>query len=164
MPLNIIFDLDETLIDTSRLKPYRATDEGRKYVAENPFEVDTRDYSLLIKKVVKSYHSRNAASIVTNAAPEYALSLLEKHGFPRDIPIYANAQKPSIESIKQSREHHNSSEQETLMVGDTAKDILTAHQARVASVAVTWGSTSTREQIEKQSLPKLFLILAVLRK
>jgi len=33
------------------------------------------------------------------------------------------------------------------MIGDTARDILTAHQARIPSIAVTWGSTSSIEQI-----------------
>ena len=152
MRCNLIFDLDETLINTSKLRPHRATTEGKIYVANNPDLVETSGYSRSLRKIVGDYHSAKSVSIVTNAPEGYARALLQKHGFPKDIPLYAGADKPSIEEIKKAAAGKRYS---TLMIGDSAQDALTAHQARIASVAVTWGSTSTVEQLEKAEPTKI---------
>jgi len=151
MGCNLIFDLDETLINTSKLKPHRATTEGKIYVANNPNLVETAGYSKSLRKIVENYHSAKSVSIVTNAPEGYARALLQKHGFPKDIPLYAGADKPSIEEIEKAAAEKRYS---TLMIGDSALDILTAHQSRIASVAVTWGQ-STLEQLEKAEPTKI---------
>jgi len=142
------FDFDETLVDTSKLVPYRQTKEGRQYVADYPEQVETHLIDKRFVPLVNRFAKSNQISITTNSAKPYTKALLQKHGFP-DIPIYDNLHKPCHDKLKLVIREQCQSKGMALAIGDSASDILAAHGCSIPSVAVTWGKTSTIEQLRK---------------
>lgn len=146
----VFFDFDETLVDTSELRPYRQTAEGRRFVANHPEQVNTRltdpDLLALFNKLAK----RKLATIATNSAKDYTIALLNKHGFSTDIPIYDNLHKPCHHDLSQAIGNQQCNKaDDALYIGDSASDIIAAHGCRMPSVAVTWGKTSTPAKLIK---------------
>ena len=141
---NYLFDLDGTLLDTSKLKPYRNTNDGMNYVSEHPEMVPSALYSQRLVSLVNELGRHNKASVVTNAPSNYSIALLKKHGFNVDaIKIYAEMKKPSTDSLP-------AISPDTIMIGDTPVDIFTAHALKIPSIAVFWGiDTSTITRISK---------------
>ncbi len=141
-----MYDLDNTLIDTRAVRPYMKTQEGRLFVAQHIDQiVTTADDGL--RRLVERQHKRKEVSIVTDSPRDYALAVLQKHGFPKDLPIYAAANKPFNRGLSQAIADCKKPLEEIVVVGDSAKDILDAHKAKVKSIGVTWGKLFTQEQL-----------------
>ena len=145
---HIIFDLDQTLVDTSRLDAYRATRAGRNHIEINVGQMDTRLYNSDAVRYVQRLHRRGNVSVLTNSPVNFAFAVLQKHGFPRDLPIYGSASKPDVTALRKLMREQGVQSEDCLMVGDKALDILTAHEIRMASVGVEWGGYNTKEQLE----------------
>jgi len=145
----IFFDFDETLVDTSELRAFRQTAEGRDFIADHPDQVNTRliDTNLLdqFNKLAQS----NLTAIATNSSKTYTISLLNKHGFSTDIPIYYNLHKPCHDDLSCAIMDQCDQADDALYIGDSASDIIAAHGCRMPSVAVTWGKTSTPSELKK---------------
>lgn len=139
---HFFFDFDDTLVDTSELFAHRSTAEGRSYVANNSHLVNTQLCNPDLVKIVSALHKNNSASIFTNSAKPYTEALLDKHGFPTDLPIYSNAQKPDSKSLSSTIDILGIHPNDVLLIGDSAKDILAGHGCNVASIGVTWGQSS----------------------
>ncbi len=143
------FDFDETLVDTSKLVPYRQTSEGRQYVADYPEEVEThlinKRFVPLINRLAKS----NQISITTNSPDPYTKALLQKYGFSENIPVYSNLHKPCSDNLAIAIRKQCRSKKKALSIGDSASDVLAAHGCSIPSIAVTWGKTSTIKQLRK---------------
>lgn len=151
----VFFDFDETLVDTSMLRPYRRTDEGRRFIAEHPAQVDTSliDPDLLV--LFNELAQRNLAAIATNSARDYTKTLLEKHGFTTDIPIYYNMHKPCHDGLSRAIKGRCDEADDALYIGDSASDIIASHGCRMPSVAVTWGNTSTLSNLKMAEPTKI---------
>jgi len=127
----IYIDLDDTLIRTRQLLPYRRTAQGRNFVANNPHAVNTQMIGDL-REILRACE----ATVLTNSPRAYAHALLQKHNFP-DMPIIGAADKPFCEVAEGS-----------LIIGDDAKDVLAAHANRSASIGTAWGYSSA-EQLQQ---------------
>lgn len=125
----IYLDLDETIARTWHLQPYRKTKEGREYIARNINGLNTP----LIHPVLAEIAKR--CTILTNAPLEYAQALTRKLGI--EAPIIAAANKPFTKL-----------QPEALVIGDEARDVLTAHHNKLPSIGTAWGY-STKEQLEQ---------------
>jgi hypothetical protein len=163
---HIILDLDLTLVDTSRVEAYRSTNPGREYLQQNLGRLDTRLYDANCVRWVAQLNRRGKVSILTNSSPAFATAVLQKHGFPRDLPIYGAASKPDTYALRRLMREQRVSPDQCLMVGDKALDILTAHEVRIASIGVDWGGYNTEEQLDKaepfctvSSLDDLFTVV-----
>jgi len=143
----IFFDFDETLVDTSELRPYRQTNEGRQFIANHPDLVNTKHTDIGLLSLFNGLATKNYVAIATNSSLDYTRALLKKHDFSVDIPIYYNLHKPCHDGLFCAIKDKCHQADDTMCVGDSASDILAAHGCRIPSVAVTWGKTST--------LPKL---------
>jgi predicted HAD superfamily phosphohydrolase YqeG/predicted amidophosphoribosyltransferase len=146
---HLIFDLDETLIDTSCLKPYRGTAEGREHIVNKINKVKTSLYSPALRNIVRSFHRRDRVAIVTNSPLKFAKAVLKKHDFPNDLPIVANAKKPDSSKLRKFLRNQYILAHDSILIGDAAVDILAAHTLSIPSIGVTWGTRSTKKQLEK---------------
>ena len=152
--MHLLLDLDRTLLDTSELTPYMRTQEGRRYIVNNPDNVYTSEYDSYLKNIVKSLHRKNKITVVTNSPADYAKALLKKHGFPSDLSIIANSSKPNSVKIKnQLRRNHR--QEDILIVGDHPVDILTGHYLKVCSAAALWGTEFPETKLKKAEPAKL---------
>ena len=97
---HLFFDLDDFLVRTSHLAPYRLNAAGRRFVAQNPLSVSSSVIGDM-KTVVDQIDTIDSLKfhVLTNSASDYAKALLEKHEFP-DSVIIANAQKPNSATFK----------------------------------------------------------------
>lgn len=145
--MHFMYDLDNTLIDTRAVKPFMKTQQGRFFAAQNINRIATVANETL-RIVLERQHKRREVSIVTDAPEDYARAVLQKHGFPKDIPIYAAANKPFNRGLAKAIIDCKKPLEEIVVIGDSAKDILDAHQANIKSIGVLWGNLFTQEQLD----------------
>lgn len=152
-----VFDLDGTLVNTGDLWAYMKSPYGRQYLRKNIINVTTDNYfDDDLVKIVTNLHKHKMVSILTNSPADLAKLILEKHGFPSDLPINGNAQKPlscSLDTLIQSLNLNNS---DVVLIGDSSTDVLAAHGANVCSIGVEWGFGSPLENL-KESQPTVMV-------
>ncbi len=152
-----IFDLDDTLIKSVKvIRPYLKTAEGREFIVDNIMSINTRLISKDLVKIVRNLCKVHKISVVTNSPGEYAKAVLKKHGFPGNIQIYGSASKPDTSKLYEAITYSGVPLQRTLLIGDSALDIITAHEAHIASVGVQWGDVSSYKQLIKAE-PQLII-------
>ena len=144
--MHFMYDLDSTLVDTRAVRPYMKTRPGRLFAAQNINQITTTADDVL-KRLVEKQHKKGEVSIVTDSPEDYAHAVLQKHGFPGDIPVYAVANKPFNNGLSRAITDCRKPLEEIVVIGDSAKDILDAHMARVKSIGVTWGKLFIQEQL-----------------
>lgn len=154
MKKHYLFDLDDTLVDTCQLGPYRKTGEGKVYLVEHMAKVPTQLYSTALLDIIRTLHRQERVTIVTNAPTRYAEEVLKKHQFP-DVPLIGNAQKPDIAAIANVCNQHSIRPEHLLVVGDAPLDIVWAQETKIASVGVSWGHAASREQLEQAEPQRL---------
>lgn len=136
----IIFDLDNTLIDTSMLKNFRDKRQwqscynnfGSTNIIFNPNEL----------------HEYYYIGIVTNSPRNYAEQLLKFYGINYDCLIAyhdTDKHKPDSEPLLKCLKSLNKEVNEAICVGDNYNDTIAASTAEIFSIGVTWGD-STREE------------------
>lgn len=149
MKKHYIIDLDETLINTSKLKPYLQTKEGREYLNNNIEKVPSKDYDIRLAATLDAIIKKNEVTILTNSPESYARKILAKHRFP-DLKILGDAKKPNNTSLEYIIKNSDVERKHTLLIGDSSKDILTAHNSKIPSVGVSWGYSSKEQLVESE--------------
>ncbi|MBD3304496.1 HAD hydrolase-like protein [Candidatus Woesearchaeota archaeon] len=145
---HIIFDLDNTLVDTARLKPYMNTRAGRQHVAANISRLPTELCHPALEELIDVCEKYgDTLSVVTNSPQDYARAILGKHRILQNADIYANAHKPSSAYLELAVQMSGVPKKETVLVGDSAVDILAAHAAEITSIAAA-GGYSSQDQLE----------------
>ncbi len=125
----IYIDLDETIARTWRFQMYRKTKDGREHLAKNISKYQTPIIHPALIDIAKK------STILTNSPQDYAAALTRKLGL--DVPIIAAANKPFTTLPENS-----------IVIGDEAKDVWTAHLNKLPSIGTAWGY-STKEQLEQ---------------
>ena len=135
--MHLLVDLDDCLVDTSRIKVYRGNPAGRAYAAANINQLDTREVHPCLQEIVHGYARRGDVTVLTDSPADYAEAVLRKHGFP-DVPIIGSADKPFPDPGRLPQEP-------CIFIGDAAKDILTAHRFDQVSIGTAWGYSTERK-------------------
>lgn len=164
----IIFDLDNTLVDTTDCQPYLRTTHGRELIVDKlrENEVQTRLYDPkivdYINELSEMYHDTHVVFVTDSPnSPDcrYCETVLDLHGFEYDNQhILSNAGKPCCEIdvfLDQLAAYHDQdfSDVRVLVVGDTAKDIHFGHYIESPSVFCTWGTEFNVERITDNAMP-----------
>lgn len=135
----VIFDLDETLINSSSLKLYRDKRDWRSCY-DNVGNCTVYDY--LEDFLDLLYNNSIPVGIVTNSPRKYAETLLKAHNIKYDILIAyhdCEPRKPHPAPMLKCAELLEISPEQIISIGDDPKDIHAANKAGMTSVAVTWG-------------------------
>ncbi|WP_394166288.1 hypothetical protein [Photobacterium piscicola] len=163
----IIFDLDNTLVDTTNCQPYLRTTHGRALIVDKlrENEVQTRLYDPKIVNYIndlsEAHHDTHVVFVTDSPnSPEcrYCETVLDLHGFEYDNQhILSNAGKPccDIEVFLEELAvyHDDFSDVRVLVVGDTAKDIHFGHYIESPSVFCTWGTEFNVKYITNNAIP-----------
>jgi HAD superfamily hydrolase (TIGR01549 family) len=140
----IIFDLDETLLDTSMLRDDRANRRWRQ-LAGRLDEVETysddksRVQAADLPARVKDMGFQ--IGVLTHSPRWYAQRLLSAFGIPYDALITGSdgyAPKPDPSSLRAIADELGVPIEDCIMVGDDASDIGAAQNAGVVSIGVAW--------------------------
>lgn len=146
---HIIFDLDQTLIDTSCLKKYRDYGDW-KNVYLNIKKTEIYDGILELLEYLES--NNIGISIVTSSPKKYCKEILRVHNLSNKIQTiiaYHDVKKckPDPEPILKVMDLLiNVSNNEILHIGDLPSDTRAANAAKVISIGSLWGC------IDKNSL------------
>jgi HAD superfamily hydrolase (TIGR01662 family) len=136
----IIFDLDQTLIDSSKIEHLR---KARKWpdVYENlPL---TKVYDG-IPEMLSELTAEYKIAVVTSSPSSYCSRALKFHELPikvmvcfHDTQLRKPHPEPILEAVRKLGLHPN----EVVSVGDTPADIQASKSAKVTAVAAIWGAS-----------------------
>jgi phosphoglycolate phosphatase-like HAD superfamily hydrolase len=156
------FDLDDTIADTSKLRVYRRTEDGRKYISENT-EKFSIGYYPEITRLVNNLNEKGQASIITNMSEEYAKAVLKRGEFSSSLPVYCDLKKP-CQDLFEERVLSKKVWSDGIVIGNSPSDILAAHgyeedfagynwpkSHHLPSVGVLWGKYKDVEERFKQA-------------
>lgn len=142
----VIFDLDQTLVDTSISEGYRKDRNWSKvYGLTSSFQLYDG-----ISIALKYLTDNNIKICIVTASPgKYAKKVLDCFNIPFDhlVDYFSTARKkPFPDPMFRALELLNLNPSEVLSFGDRAIDMESAHKARIKSVACLWG-TSEKNQL-----------------
>lgn len=145
MPLRaVIFDLDDTLLESSALQDARAAQDWRAVLARldevRPFEV--ADGQPQVADLPRLARDRNlAVGVLTHSPRAYAAELLRRHGIVTDGIVTGSdgyPRKPDPTGLKALIAEFNVDAADTLVVGDDVVDFEAAAAVGVRSAGVSW--------------------------
>lgn len=146
----VIFDLDQTLVDSSKLEPLRNNRQWK----EIPNKIHEASLYTGIKNTLEQIHNRNIKiAIVTNSPSSYAKQILEYFDLKYDLLIgYHDVQKrkPNADPMLKVLDYFNLKPNEVISFGDRDIDIMSSNSANIKSIACGWG-TSDWDTLKKSS-------------
>jgi phosphoglycolate phosphatase-like HAD superfamily hydrolase len=138
--MGIIFDLDQTLVDSNVAKTYRDKGQwGKVYDLIPSFIV----YDGIISLIEELLSLNIPVCIVTSSPSSYCSKILNHHSIEivnRVCFHDAKPKKPHPAPILKGIEHLGVDKNKIISIGDDPNDIIASKAAGVFSVAATWGS------------------------
>ncbi|WP_353101031.1 HAD-IIIA family hydrolase [Myroides odoratus] len=155
----VIFDLDQTLVDTSQVEILRKNRQWNKIgmslsqTIVYPGIKDTLDY--LKSRGIK-------IAVFTSSPKSYAQDVLQHHNLPYDLLLGyhdVKMRKPSPEGFYKILKHFNIDSKKAISFGDQHTDILASNQAQIQSVACLWGNDDNDKLLD--SKPSLIVAKSI---
>ena len=147
----VIFDLDQTLVDTSISEGYRRDRNWSKvYGLTSSFQL--YDGISIVLKYLTDNNIR--ICIVTASQGKYAKKVLDFFNIPFDylVDYYSTARKkPFPEPMLKALELFNLSPDEVISFGDRKIDIISSESAHIKSAACMWGTNEKRLLIDSSA-------------
>lgn len=147
---NLIFDLDQTLIDSSIAESYRRSGQWSQVYATIP---SFRSYTGITDLLSYTREKDLKICIVTTSPSTYCKKVLEHWGIPYHHTICyhdVKKRKPDPEAFLKALELLKAKPEETLSFGDRVIDIQASKAAGVRSVACLWGSAEVAQLVRSQ--------------
>ena len=141
----IIFDLDETIVNSTSLKDYRDSRDWKSCYSNTHL---TTIYEGLDNLQTYIRQQNLKVGIVTMSPKSYAKRLLAYHSIHFDNLIAyhdVKKRKPHPEPMIKCAMALGIQPNELISLGDDKRDIESANSAAITSVGVTWGCTSKEE-------------------
>jgi len=140
--MGLIFDLDQTIIDSSIAEPYRkARNWQTVYSVINCFV----QYPGVIDALHHFKNFGHRICIVTSSPSSYCNKVLKYWNIPSDFTICyhdTKNKKPHAEPINRALSLLRISSDKAISFGDSEIDIIASSNANVRSVACTWGASN----------------------
>ena len=146
----IIFDLDLTLIDTSKALELRSKRQWKEVYKLIP-EFSVYDGVLELIDLLKS--SRLPICIVTSGQAKYCQKVLEYWNIDITQRVCyhdTNKHKPHPEPINEAVKMISGEPQNVLSIGDEPKDILASKEAGVISIGAMWGTLDKQKLVDSK--------------
>lgn len=141
---NLIFDLDQTLIDTSSAEQFRKSGQWGKAYSAIPDFVLYEGLNDLFEYLAENGYN---ICIVTTSPSDYCRRVLAHWGIPHNYKICyhdVKKRKPDPESFLKALQYLKAKPEEVLSFGDRAIDIEASKAAKIPSVACLWGSAESQ--------------------
>ena len=137
----VIFDLDQTLVDSSISEIYRKSRDWQKVYSLIPSFTLYEGFEIVFKQL-KSMHIRSC--IVTTSPSRYASKVVSCFKIPCEfiVDYFATPnKKPHPEPMLKALELFSLSPDEVISFGDRKIDIISSESAHIKSAACMWGTT-----------------------
>ncbi|PDX93000.1 hypothetical protein COM78_20345 [Bacillus thuringiensis] len=138
----LIFDLDNTLIDTDSLRGFRDSRQWQSCY-QNLHNTAAICHMDILEDNVRKWNCK--FGIVTNSPRPYAEKILKHHCFIYDRLIAyhdCKRRKPYPDPMLKCADYLGVLPEEVISIGDHMNDILAANNAGMTSIGVTWGDCS----------------------
>lgn len=135
----IIFDFDQTLVDTSPVEALRAARRWRDVMAQAP---KLRVYDGIGDLLAELHAKGRKLAIVTKSPDMVPKAFIKLHKWPIDIVVgyhQVKKRKPDPEGLFLAMQQAGSSARETFHVGDQPEDTEASRAAQVAAIGSAWG-------------------------
>ncbi|UQZ56514.1 hypothetical protein C2H96_19490 [Bacillus subtilis] len=140
----VIFDLDDTIINTSQIKHLRKKPWNECYN-----NISTKTFALFGEDLISVLKEKNLkVGIVTNSPKPYASRVLSHHKFNYDNLICyhdCSKRKPHPDPLLMCASNLQVNPENIVSIGDNVNDIRASSQAKMLSVGVTWGESTESE-------------------
>ncbi|MFC1774976.1 hypothetical protein ACFLZN_01525 [Nanoarchaeota archaeon] len=142
---HLLIDLDGCLIKNDgvhkdpRWRVLLGRSNCREYFLKHAHRFKTEVYDESLVDLVEDFHDHGKVTIVTNSPRWYARFLLDRHGFPDDLPLIAGAKKPRGRDVPEYVRENRLDEDNAVIIGDGPQDILEGRMQDIPSIGVTWG-------------------------
>ena len=158
----IIFDFDQTLVDTRVHEDLR---KGRKWKAVMARLEELEVYEG-ISELLRELHEQNKKlAIVTKSPDMIPREFISLHNWPIEIvigPHQAKKRKPAPDGMHMAMQIAGASAQGTYHVGDRPEDTQAARAANVVAIGAGWGTDDIRA-LEASEPDHLFLTVRDMR-
>lgn len=135
----IIFDFDQTLVDTSSVEHLRQSRDWKGVMAK----AGTLPIYPGINELLVDLHKKgHVLAIVTKSPDMVPRKFIQEHQWPIDIVIgyhQVRRRKPDPEGLLLAMQTANAKPEDTYHVGDQVQDTEAARGAQVTAIGVTWG-------------------------
>ena len=147
--MDLLFDLDNTLINTEAARPYRENRNWREAYAQIP---NFQPYDNLIELVHELTHNHRIY-IVTTSPSKYAQLVCSTWNIPYSgMTAYHDTRmhKPHPEPFLGTLSQFKLNAEDCLSFGDDAKDIVASRAAQIISVGCIWGSQNEETLVQSK--------------
>jgi HAD superfamily hydrolase (TIGR01549 family) len=135
----LIFDFDQTLVDTSPVEALRAAGRWREVMAQAA-KLAVYDG---IPELLAALHARGEKlAIVTKSPDMVPRAFIKQHKWPIDIVVgyhQVARRKPDPEGLVLAMKQAGALPEHTLHVGDQPEDTQASRAARVSAIGSAWG-------------------------
>lgn len=142
MKKGIIFDLDQTLVDSNIAKSYRSARNWNTVYSLIPKFVLYETYD----KVFEFIRDNDLkVGIVSKAPSAYVKKVLNHFNIPFDTVVAyhdVKLQKPNSEGMNLALTQLGLSAEDVISFGDEVSDVIASNGAGIESVACLWGSAN----------------------
>lgn len=135
----VIFDFDQTLVDTSPVEALRARRDWRGVMSRAS---GLRVYDGISALIGDLHAAGVVLAIVTKSPDMVARSFIDQHGWPIDIVIgyhQVKRRKPDPEGLLLALERAGATAADSYHVGDQPQDTEASRAAGVQAIGATWG-------------------------
>ena len=143
----VIFDLDDTLVDTSELSHLRENRDWEECYKRIP---ETKMYDGLLEAITSLENLGIPIGIVTSSPSKYAKKVLSQHDIPHDKLIawqncHRLKQKPNPDPVIKCLGKLGCSAEGSLGIGDSAKDAQAYKSAGIKAWGAGWSRSLCRD-------------------
>jgi HAD superfamily hydrolase (TIGR01549 family) len=149
----IIFDFDQTLVDTGSIEALRAAKNWRAVMAQ----ASRLPVYEGISQLLAILHERNQKlAIVTKSPDMVPKAFIAQHGWPIDIVVgyhQVRQRKPDPEGLILAIKQAGGRPEDTYHVGDQPEDTMASRAAGVIAIGSAWGLTEPNIKALEASAP-----------
>ena len=158
----IIFDFDQTLVDTSPVEALRAARQWRDVMAQAP---KLLVYDGIGELLAQLQRNGRKLAIVTKSPDMVPKAFIKQHKWPIDIVIgyhQVRKRKPDPEGLLLAMHQAGASAKETFHVGDQPEDTEASRAAQVGAIGSAWG-IANKAALEASKPDRIFDTVTGLR-
>jgi HAD superfamily hydrolase (TIGR01549 family) len=151
----VIFDFDQTLVDTSPVEALRAARDWRGVMAQASRLTVYDGINELLNKLHRRKHPM---AIVTKSPDMVPKAFIKQHKWPIEIVVgyhQVKTRKPDPEGLILAMTQAGAKPDETFHIGDQAEDTLASRAANVTAIGSAWG-LEDRSALEASKPDHLF--------
>jgi HAD superfamily hydrolase (TIGR01549 family) len=141
----IIFDFDQTLVDTSSVEHLRAARNWKAVMAQASKLPVYDDITELLQEL---HESGQTIAIVTKSPDMVPKAFIREHGWPIDIVVgyhHVKNRKPHPEGLLLAMSKAGAAREATYHVGDQPQDTEASRGAKVVAIGSAWGCSDSSE-------------------